>query len=590
MDDLILFYKNRINNQKGLLHKVKKQLWLSSILRLTIFLGATLSVYYFFGNTKLVLGILILTVVLFLFLVGKHADLQYKRDTHLALIRINEVEIQVLQRKFHHLPDGAEFKDIDNFFAQDIDLFGKGSFYQYANRTALSQGSRTLAEFLVANTTDRIEEKQLGIQELAQMSDWRQEFSAIATLVKADAPAHSIVKWLGAYIPYVPKAMKYIPALFSLLSLGSLVGYLLGLLPGFPIVILLVLGLMVSGFFLKNTSKLATDTNRLQNTFRQYQKLILKIEEVSFSSVLLREKREGIILGEEKASKVLKEFSDILGALDQRNNMIFGFLGNGFLLWDLRQGYKLERWIAEHGSKVEHWFNTIAFFDAYNSLGNFTYNHPAYTFPKLVDDQVVLKSVQASHPLLDPQKAVPNDIHILREQFFIITGANMAGKSTFLRTFSLQIVMANVGLPVCAVAAEYNPIKLITSMRTTDSLRDDESYFFSELKRLKFIVDQIKLDEYFIVLDEILKGTNSQDKAKGSRKFVEKLVGSRSTGIIATHDLSLCEAAEDLPQLKNYYFDAEIIDNELHFDYTFKPGICKNMNASFLLKKMGIVE
>src|SRR5690606_27305566 len=138
MDDLILFYKNRINNQKGLLHKVKKQLWLSSILRLTIFLGATLSVYYFFGNTKLVLGILILTVVLFLFLVGKHADLQYKRDTHLALIRINEVEIQVLQRKFHHLPDGAEFKDIDNFFAQDIDLFGKGSFYQYANRTALS--------------------------------------------------------------------------------------------------------------------------------------------------------------------------------------------------------------------------------------------------------------------------------------------------------------------------------------------------------------------------------------------------------------------------------------------------------------------
>jgi len=166
----------------------------------------------------------------------------------------------------------------------------------------------------------------------------------------------------------------------------------------------------------------------------------------------------------------------------------------------------------------------------------------------------------------------------------------MAGKSTFLRTVSLQIVMANVGLPVCAAAVEYNPIKLITSMRTTDSLTDDESYFFSELKRLKFIVDQIKKDRYFIVLDEILKGTNSLDKAIGSRKFVEKLVGSRSTGIIATHDLSLCEVSGDLPQVKNYYFDAEIIDNELHFDYTFKTGICKNMNASFLLKKMGIVE
>src|SRR5690606_29948632 len=186
---------------------VKKQLWISSILRLAIFVGAAISVYYFFGNTKWVVGIIILTVVLFLFLVSKHTDLQYKRDKHLALIRINEVEIQVLQRKFHHLPDGAEFKDTDHFFAQDIDLFGKGSFYQYANRTALLQGSGALAELLVGNTTDRIVEKQLGIKELSQMPDWRQEFSAIATLVKADAAVNSIIKWLGTYTPYVPKAM-----------------------------------------------------------------------------------------------------------------------------------------------------------------------------------------------------------------------------------------------------------------------------------------------------------------------------------------------------------------------------------------------
>ncbi len=166
----------------------------------------------------------------------------------------------------------------------------------------------------------------------------------------------------------------------------------------------------------------------------------------------------------------------------------------------------------------------------------------------------------------------------------------MAGKSTFLRTVSLQIMMANVGLPVFAKEMEYSPIKLITSMRTTDSLTDDESYFFSELKRLKFIVDEIQKDRYFIVLDEILKGTNSTDKAKGSRKFVERLVGSKSTGIIATHDLSLCEVANELPQIENHYFDAEIIDNELHFDYKFKEGICQNMNASFLLKKMEIVE
>jgi len=219
-----------------------------------------------------------------------------------------------------------------------------------------------------------------------------------------------------------------------------------------------------------------------------------------------------------------------------------------------------------------------------------TFNHPEYSFPMISNKKSVLKSKDAGHPLLDPEKRILNDFQIDKEQFFIITGANMAGKSTFLRTVSLQIVMANVGLPVCASKTDYSPIKLITSMRTADSLTDDESYFFSELKRLKFIVDEIKHDRYFIVLDEILKGTNSTDKAKGSRKFIEKLVTSKSTGIVATHDLSLCDVAKDLPQVENYYFDVEIIDDELSFDYKLKKGICQNMNASFLLKKMEIVE
>ena len=170
----------------------------------------------------------------------------------------------------------------------------------------------------------------------------------------------------------------------------------------------------------------------------------------------------------------------------------------------------------------------------------------------------------------------------------------MAGKSTFLRTVSISIVMANCGLPVCAKHYEYQPIKLITSMRTTDSLTEDESYFYSELKRLKFIVDEIDADvfgkEYFIILDEILKGTNSKDKAIGSKKFVEKLTKSKSTGIIATHDVSLCALEDDFSEIKNYYFDAKINNNELYFDYIFKKGICKNMNASFLLKKMEIID
>jgi len=376
----------------------------------------------------------------------------------------------------------------------------------------------------------------------------------------------------------------------SRVSVILFIVYFLGFIHGFVLFLILILGLAISTIFTKKITKLGNASSKMQSTFEQYNKLLQIVEETDFQSELLKNKKKQIIKEGEKTSTILKKFSKLLGNLDQNNNVFYLIFGNGFFLRGLATSYQIEQWISNHGHSAKTWFEVIAFFDAYISLGTFAFNHPHYTFPVLSDDEIILKAIESGHPLLGRELSVLNDFKIDSEQFFIITGANMAGKSTFLRTVSLQIMMANVGLPVCAKEVVYNPIKLITSMRTTDSLTDDESYFFSELKRLKFIVDEIKRDRYFIVLDEILKGTNSTDKAKGSRKFVEKLVRSKSTGIIATHDLSLCEVAQEFPQIENHYFDAEIIDNELHFDYKFKEGICRNMNASFLLKKMGIVD
>ncbi|MGB5499221.1 MAG: DNA mismatch repair protein MutS [Maribacter sp.] len=589
MQDTTAFYNSQISNYKSQLSQVQKQLYASSMLRLVIFCIAVIGVYFSFGNARLVWAIIAITIVLFIFLVSRHSDLQYRRDRLKALLTINATEVEVLQRKFHHLPDGAEFKNPEHYFSQDIDLFGRGSFYQYANRTALKQGGALFSSLLLENSIDGIPAKQEAIKELGQMSEWRQNFSAIASLVKTETPFNVIIKWLRTYQVFVPKYMSYFPKIFSLISVALFVMYFLDVLNGWGVIIWLFVGLGITGSYLKKINKLWANTSKVQSTFHQYQKLIVELENTHFTTDLLKEQQLIVLHDKTKTSSILEEFSKILNALDQRNNMIFGFLGNSFLLWDLQQCFKIEKWIQNHGDEVEAWFKVIAFFDAYNSFGNFAFNHPEYSFPMISDEKPILKSKDAGHPLLAPEKRVLNDFQIDRAQFLIITGANMAGKSTFLRTVSLQIVMANVGLPVCSSNTDYKPIKLMTSMRTADSLTDDESYFFSELKRLKFIVEEIKKDRYFIVLDEILKGTNSTDKAKGSRKFVEKLVASKSTGIIATHDLSLCDAANDLPQVQNFFFDAEIIDDELHFDYKFKKGICQNMNASFLLKKMEII-
>ena len=590
MQQLESFYNGEIEKYTKELAQIKKLLFASSMLRLAIFCIAGFGVYLTLGDAKWVMAVVLVTIVLFLFLVTRHAGLQYKRDRLLALLDINRTELKVLHRDFHDLPEGDEFKDPLHYFSQDIDLFGRGSFFQYANRTALKQGAETFAALFKANEIDGIPKKQEAIQELAKMPEWRQNFSATASLAKTEGKTDAIVKWLAGYEAFVPKIMGYVPMVFSVVSVLLFALYFFDFAPESVLILWLVLGMGITGIYTKKITKLGGDASQVQSIFQQYNKLLTLIEDTEFTSDYLKQLKGNVLRDKEKTSLIIAQFSKQLNSLDKNNNIIYLFFGNGFFLRTLTHCYEIEKWIGKHGAFVEKWFDTIAIFDAYNSLGNFGFNHPQYNYPTVTKDGVVLKSTGAGHPLLNPEKSVLTDFQIVREQFFIVTGANMAGKSTFLRTVSLQIVMANVGLPLCAKEVVYSPIKLITSMRTTDSLTDDESYFFSELKRLKFIVDEIQEDRYFIVLDEILKGTNSTDKAEGSRKFVERLVASKSTGIIATHDLSLCEVADTLPQVENHYFDAEIINDELHFDYKFKDGICQNMNASFLLKKMEIVE
>ncbi|MDT0556341.1 MutS-related protein [Patiriisocius hiemis] len=584
------FYSSQIEEKSANLAQIKKRLLLLSLLRLGVFCVVGFAMYLTFANTPLFVGILVGGLILFIFLVVKHTGVTYKKEWCKKLLALNKDELKVLNGQRDHLFSGEEYKDDTHAYCNDIDLFGEGSFFQYINRTALETGRNTLAFLLKENVINKIQIKQEAIKELAAIPKWRQDFSATASLVKTEVSAKKVIKWLQDYQPFVPKIMQWMPIVFSILSVIFFTAYFLDFISGYVVFGWFLVGLAISGAYLKKVNTLSAHTAQIQSTFQQYYKLLSKIEAQEFSSQLLSEKKVSIIDKTKNASSILKQFSKRLDALDQRNNMLIGVLANGFMLRDLKQSLLIEQWIATYKDEVNTWFKAITFFDSYNSLGNFVFNHPKYVFPIINNNDVIIDSKQIGHPLLNPNKVVRSDFSIAKETFFIVTGANMAGKSTFLRTVGLQIVMANLGLPVSAEKVNYSPIKLISSMQTSDSLTDDESYFFSELKRLKYIVEAIKQDEYFIILDEILKGTNSTDKAQGSRKFIDKLVASKSTGIIATHDLSLCDAANEYEEVKNYYFDAEIVNNELYFDYTLKKGICQNMNASFLLKKMGIVN
>jgi hypothetical protein len=583
------FYKTQLEKHQQDLKNFNKKLIGMSSLRLLVFLLTVAGIYATFSMWQLALGFGIVGIVLFIFLLSKYTNVKRLRDVSKALVAINEEEINIASGNFHHRDTGNQFQDPHHFYSLDIDLFGRGSFFQFINRTSINEGAETLANTLTANTIADIVLKQNAIKELAEKPEWRQQFSAFATLIEAETPAVKIIEWLNSHEMFLPKIMTWLPRVFSL---ASIVVLALGM---FKIIDLgfvgywLLLGLIITGLYLKKINVLASNTDKVRDTFRQYALLLNQIENESFSTELLKNMQAHIQQEHKKASAIFSQFSKHLDSLDNRNNMISAIFGNGFFLSDLKNTYNIEQWISQYKTTVDHWFEVVSFFDAYNSLGNYAFNHPEYVFPEIVSNKTVIEAEGLGHPLLDKNKRVDSNLVIHNQEFFIVTGANMAGKSTFLRTVSLQIVMANAGLPVCAKSSKYSPVKLITSMRTSDSLTDDSSYFFSELTRLKFIVDEIAKEPYFIILDEILKGTNSTDKAIGSRKFVEKLVAGNATGIIATHDLSLCEISKELNEVKNHFFDAQIINDELFFDYKFKDGVCQNMNASFLLKKMEII-
>jgi len=594
MENSESFYKEQLELNRTESKRIFKQMSLLSILRLSVFVVTVFGIYLSFKQWQVATAIGVVGAAIFLFLLSRYTDIKSKRALHKRLVIINEDELNIASGDFHDRADGSEFQNPKHYYSLDIDLFGKGSFFQFINRTSIKEGTEKLTEHLLANDISNIETRQEAIQELATLPKWRQNYSGVAQGVEVEHSAKSIIKWLKEYKPFLSPVHYWLTIGFSLVSVVILLFGVTEVVSisftGYRLLFWLILGLVITAIYLKRINIIAQNTERAKDTFRQYALLLERIENQEFKAPLLKEQQQKIKSEGLKASEVFAKFSKALDALDNRNNLISAIFGNGLLLSDIRQTYHVEQWITKYADKVEDWFEVVTFFDAYNSFGNYAFNHQGFTYSEITNESTTISAEALGHPLLNAEKRVDSDLELQEEQFFIVTGANMAGKSTFLRTVALQIVMANVGLPICAKQSKYKPIKLITSMRTTDSLTDDSSYFFSELTRLKFIVDTVDKDtNYFIILDEILKGTNSTDKAIGSRKFVEKLVKLNATGIIATHDLSLTEIDKELEAVKNYYFDAEIINDELYFDYKLKEGVCQNMNASFLLKKMEIV-
>lgn len=589
-------YTKRLSLTEGQLQQVKKQIFRISMLRLALFIAGIAGLYFFFNQTTLLIVCICLTFLPLFVLVKIHNRFFIRKEWLETQARIIQEELQALSGDYSSFEDGKEYVNPEHPYSFDLDIFGRRSLFQSINRTCTFFGKVRLAEWLQNHLHEKtsIEKRQEMVREISEHTLFREQFRVAGLVHHGQSPdAEKIQAWSQSPAQYLHagwvKAFIWgVPVINSLLLITSLAEWTsfswLGL--SFGIFLVLSFGIIKRATYIQETY------GKQLKSLNGYARLIALAKAEDWKSAGMQELMERLNLNGQSPVQALQQLSKELDRLDLRNNQFLYVLLEGSIFFQLQEIVRIERWKARYGQHINEWLETVGELDALCSLGTFAYNHPQYTYPELTEKPFCFLATQMGHPLMPASQCVKNDATIPSRPFFlIITGANMAGKSTYLRTIGVNYLLACVGTPVCCEKLKLHPNQLITSLRTSDSLSDNESYFFAELKRLKRIIDLLNQgQQLFIILDEILKGTNSMDKQKGSFDLIRQFMQLKANGIIATHDLLLGSLIKQFPEeIRNYCFEADIKENELTFSYKLREGVAQNMNACFLMKKMGII-
>jgi hypothetical protein len=586
-------YEQQVEIYSTLLKKLKVRRNRIGWSRLVIIIVVVLLIYRLIITPSVLLWIsLFVGIGVFLYAISVDTDNQEEIADAERMLAINNEELSIQKMDFHGREDGQAFLPSEHPYAADIDLFGKASLYQYINRCTSEQGKKLLANVLLATSSKgTISDRQEAAKALTPFYQWRQRFQSLGISNPITFATESKVRdWMAMKSPLQKAYWRLLPNIFSAIAIATLGAYVFELLPSgifwMLVFIYFLLAKYTSGRIIKTYLALSRIEDEINTLFRQLD----MVEKIPANAALLNQYKD-LLLSKGNGTKGIRELKEILKRFDFRlNATVFIFL-NTFLLWDVRQTNSLHKWKEKYGTAIAVWFDILANVELINTLASLQFNHPKWIFPDICDQHFTMKFEQLGHPLIDAKKRVDNSFTTAGTgKVTIITGSNMAGKSTFLRSIAVNLVLAQAGAPVCAAAFTFSPARLYSSMRIADNLAENTSTFYAELKKLKAIIDQVKQHEkVFILLDEILRGTNSLDRHTGSEALIKQLIREKAVAVIATHDVELAKL-EGLysHSVANYHFDVQVAGEELYFDYKLKKGICQSMNASILMKKIGI--
>ncbi len=487
---------------------------------------------------------------------------------------------------------GERFRDPRHVYADDLDLFGRGSLFELLSTARTAAGERTLAAWLLAPASrETVIARQNAVAELRPRLDLREELALIGEDIRAAVDQAALASW-GEAPPVVfftgARVIALLLASAALVTFGLFLAHLASLLP-FLVVVLLELGFNIA---VREPQRRVLASSSAPSRELQLLALLLeRLERETFTAPRLIELQREFQSGKRPASREIRALKRLVEQLEAAGNMFFRPIAAP-LLWIPQYTMAIEAWRRRHGPEIGRWTAAIGELEALCSLAAFAYERPLACFPELIGDGPRFEAGALAHPLIPPDRAVPNDVAIGGEtRLWIVSGSNMSGKSTLLRAIGLNAVLAWAGAPVAAARLRISRLHIGASMRANDSVIDNRSRFYAEISRLRDIVELARAGQpTLFLLDELLSGTNSHDRRLGAEALLRGLVRRGAIGLVTTHDLALASIADSLgPRARNVHFEDHLEDGEVRFDYKLRDGVVTRSNALELMKAVGLL-
>ncbi|WP_439881375.1 MutS-related protein [Pontibacter sp. MBLB2868] len=590
-------YKQRIDAFTTLENSAAKKSSRVSWLRVIMFLIGVAIAYQLFttDNEKAGAVSVFIFYTLFVVVIRWHSKLEFVYEQYKLLRELNQQEIDRLHGNLKAFDGGEEFINDHHPYTSDLDIFGPNSLFQLINRSVTSIGKHRLAQWLrSAAPTQTVTDRQEAVASLANESelDWLQDLLALPMHYKHnEESATGFIEWFSGksfYKQYpLLKVLVFVLPVLTLAAIAAWSYGASGYIPG----AFLTLQFILAYRFRVERDDYYDKSIGIYEAMRSYTKQLRHIEQKKFSSPQLQALQSKLRQSGTQSSAIIHKLASIIDYFSWRLSTLMAFFLNTILMWDFVWMYRLESWKDKYLLQLEEVLNTLSEFEALASIAAFQHAHPAYAVPELSDVPFEFRAFNMAHPLIFSVKPVANDFEMQGAgKTMVVTGSNMSGKTTFLRTVGINMVLALMGAPVNAQKLRVAPSQVYTAMRTVDNLAENTSSFYAELKRLRMLLELTEQGlPVFYLLDEILKGTNSRDRHSGAMALIRQLHKRNASGLISTHDLELGEMEQELPgSVENYSFNSDIIGDKIEFDYKLHKGICRSFNASKLMQLMGI--